>query len=108
MKNALERIIIVNKKEPKTPMEVMVKVQEEVGELAAEILRYHGKKGANGDTKKKVRFKILEEACDVIITSVSIIEKFGYTEKDISKMIKKKCNKWKSNLSKYKVWEKIK
>lgn len=108
MKAAVKKIISLNKKEPKTAMEVMVKIQEECGELAAEMLRYVGKKGANGDTKKVLKMKILEEASDIIITCVSVIEKFGFQEKDISKMIMKKCIKWKANQKKYKEWEKIK
>lgn len=106
MKNAIKKIITLNKKEPKTAMEVMVKIQEECGELAAEMLRYIGKKGANGDNKKVLRNKILEEASDVIITCVSVIEKFGFNDRDIARMIKKKCNKWKLNQKKYKEWEK--
>jgi NTP pyrophosphatase (non-canonical NTP hydrolase) len=108
MKSAIRKIISLNKKEPKTAMEVMVKIQEECGELAAEMLRYNGRKGANGDTKKILRNKILEEACDVIITCVSVIEKHGFDDRHIAKMIKKKCNKWKFNIKKYKQWEKIK
>lgn len=108
MKSAISKIITLNKKEPKTAMEVMVKMQEECGELAAEMLRYIGKKGANGDTKKILKGKILEEGCDIMITVVSVLEKFGFKEKDIEKMIKLKCNKWKANLGKYKEWEKIK
>lgn len=108
MKSAINKVIALNKKEPKTPMEVMVKMQEECGELAAEMLRYIGRKGANGDTKKILKGKILEEGCDVMITVVSILEKFGFKEKDIAQMIKLKCNKWQANMDKYKDWEKIK
>ena len=106
MKSAIQKIIEINKTEQKTPIEVMVKIQEECGELAAEMLRYIGKKGSNGDSKKVLRRKILEEACDVIITCTSVIEKFGYKEVDMCRMIKKKCNKWKSNQKKVKEWAK--
>lgn len=108
MKAAVNKIIAINKKEPKTAMEVMVKLQEECGELAAEMLRYIGRKGANGDTKAILKGKILEEGCDAIITVVSILEKFDFKEKDIAQMIKLKCNKWKANMDKYKEWKKIK
>lgn len=108
MKNALKHIITVNKKETKTAMEVMVKVGEEYGELSAEMLKYIGKKGSKGLTKKQIKMNILEEGCDTIITLVSVLEKFGFNEKDISKMIIQKCAKWAENVKKYKEWEKIK
>lgn len=106
MKIAINKILTINKKEPKTPIEVMVKVQEECGELAVELLKHIDRKGSNGDTKSIIRRKILEESCDVIITITSILGKFGFNEKDIAKMIKFKCNKWKSNIKKYKEWKK--
>lgn len=106
MKSAIQKIIEINKTELKTPIEVMVKIQEECGELAAEMLKFIGKKGSNGDSKRVIRNKILEEACDIIITSTSIIQKFGFQEKDMCKMIKKKCSKWARNQKKAKEWAK--
>lgn len=108
MKSAIKHIITINKKEPKSAMEVMVKLQEECGELAAEMLKYIGKKGSKGQNKKQIRMNILEEGCDTIITVVSVLEKFGFSEEDLSKMIIKKCKKWAANCKKYKEWEKIK
>jgi NTP pyrophosphatase (non-canonical NTP hydrolase) len=108
MKNAVKHVIAINKREPKSAMEVMVKLQEECGELAAEMLKYIGKKGAKGLTKRQVRLHILEEGCDTIITVISVLEKFGFKEEDLSKMIVKKCKKWAANCKKYKEWEKIK
>lgn len=108
MKNAIKHIIAINKKETKSAMEVMVKLQEETGELAAEMLKYIGKKGSKGLNKKQIRMNILEEGCDTIITVVSVLEKFGFNDKDLSKMIIQKCQKWAENVKKYKEWEKIK
>ena len=105
IQSAIKKIIRLNKDEIKTPIEVMVKLQEECGELAAEMLRSIGRKGSNGDSKKITKLKVLEEACDVIITATSIIEKFGFNDCDMARMIKKKCNKWKLNQKKYKQWE---
>ncbi len=78
--------------EPKSIMERMVKLQEEAGELAQEVLIAHQSSGSKH--KSAGRDGISGECVDVIIVALSIFFKGGHTEDELNQLIGKKCQKW--------------
>jgi hypothetical protein len=69
-----------------------LKVTEENGELAGELQAYDGLDGAHHRITTEER--VLEEAIDVILASVSIPLSMGFSENDITDMMQRKMNKW--------------
>lgn len=80
--------------EPKSRHQMFIKLSEECGELAQEILiednasgfqhKVRGSDGING------------EAVDVIIVALSLFFNNGGTIEELSATINKKCQKWQS------------
>jgi HTH-type transcriptional regulator/antitoxin HigA len=71
-----------------------LKLIEEVGELASEILKLTGVKHSNLSTKEVVN-NILLESCDVMIMVFSIMNQMKFTKQDIIKMTESQIEKWK-------------
>jgi NTP pyrophosphatase (non-canonical NTP hydrolase) len=92
-----KRVAEVSKREKKSLSDRLVKLTEEVGELAAEILKYQGKKGCNGKSKKQVLAALHLEGVDVMLMAMDILVHTGATEKIIAKIMKKQLNKWEKN-----------
>ena len=80
--------------EPKSIMERMVKLQEEMGELAQEVLIAHQASGSKH--KSAGPDGISGECVDVIIVALSIFFKTGHTEDELNQLIEKKCQKWEN------------
>ena len=70
-----------------------LKLNEEVGELSAEILKLVKYKHTT-DSSERIREHLLEEAMDTIIMVFDILVKQGYTKEEMIKMGEKKINKW--------------
>lgn len=82
-------------KNSRKPIEIALQVSSETGELMDEVRRsevpgFYKKPGVDG---------ILGESCDVMIAVLDLLFKKGYTEKDITDTIKKKCEKWYNKMT---------
>lgn len=100
MEKILNKITQISKYDRKTPFEKCVKIQEEVGELSAEFLKLRGKKGAKGLSQKSIRINILEECCDIIIITYSLMKSAKYSNESIKKAFNRKLEKAETNLRK--------
>ena len=83
----------------KNTIESCVKIQEEVGELSAELLKFRGKKGHRGLTQEQLDENILEECCDIINMTLFFMIKRKYSYKRIMKAFKRKINKIESQIN---------
>jgi len=106
MDQIIKRIASLSRHDNKNALEKCIKVQEEVGELAAEILKLRGKKGSKGVKKPQLEENILEECCDVIIITYSLMKKLRYTDERIKKAFNRKLDKAELNIPKQKLWRK--
>ena len=88
----LELIEKLSKQEIKTILERAVKLQEEVGELAQEILVHH--KASGSQYKKASEDGIQGECVDVILVALSIFFKSGGSQESLCTLIDKKGAKW--------------
>lgn len=88
----------LSKHNPKNTIESCVKIQEEVGELSAELLKFRGKKGHRGLTQEQLDENILEECCDVVNTTILFMIKRKYSYKRIMKAFKRKLDKIESQI----------
>lgn len=73
--------------------EKALKAQEELGELAAEILAYNECQNKSASAKGSPE-AILEESVDTIICVVDILAKMKFSTCAINVMIEKKAAKW--------------
>lgn len=69
-----EAALRVGERDQKTLEQTALKLSEEVGEVAAEVLRSVGASGVGYKGKAAVE-EIIEEACDVIIVATSLLNK---------------------------------
>lgn len=88
-----EIILQYSKKSTKNVSQHLIKLQEEVGELAVAYLMSINKKGHN-KTKEQIRDNFLEEACDCILIILSLIGKAKYSKKKTIEMLNKKFEKF--------------
>jgi len=89
----LKEIQLLSLKESKTLLERCVKLQEESGELAEQILIAAK---ASGSQRKKASIQgIKEEAADVLLVALSIFFKDGGTIAELKKLLSEKAKKWK-------------
>lgn len=101
----LKRISKLIKKEPKTVQQLIAKLFEEGGELAAEILKRDGVKGSSGKTAKQIDANILEEATDVMMIAMAIVGKKGYTLNDMFDVMERKLDKWRNVMKSIPEWK---
>lgn len=79
-------------KDKKTLSQKVLKLVEEVGELARVILPFDS---AHGTSHRFTdREKILEEVVDVYLSNISIAHSLGFTDEQFNEMLNKKSNKW--------------
>lgn len=105
MDKILERIYKLSNGDRKNTIEKCIKIQEELGELSAEILKLRGKKGSNGITKDQIEENILEECCDIIIITHSLIKKLKYDKARVFTAFHRKLDKVEVNLKKQRLWK---
>ena len=70
-----------------------LKLTEEVGELAAELLKITGYKYTK-DTKEEALQKALLESVDTMIMIFGIMVQLGFTKQQIVEMTESQINKW--------------
>jgi NTP pyrophosphatase (non-canonical NTP hydrolase) len=92
-----KRVIRVSKLEKKSLVSRGLKLNEEAGELAAEILKYVGEKGANGKSQKEILADLHLEAVDCLLMAMDILVHTGASEKVIAKIMKSQLKKWEKN-----------
>lgn len=78
-------------KEPKSILERFLKLSEECGELAEEILI---ERKASGFQHKSSTDGILGESVDVLLVAFSIFFKNGGSIEELNELIEKKAAKW--------------
>ena len=78
--------------EPKTLLQRMVKLQEETGELAQEVLIHQ--KASGSQHKSEGPDGILGECIDVTLVALSIYFSQGGKIEQLEKQVEKKCSKW--------------
>jgi NTP pyrophosphatase (non-canonical NTP hydrolase) len=88
----LENIKRISLKEKKTLTERMLKLQEELGELAQEILINQNASGFAH--KKSGQDGIIGESIDVILVALSIYFIAGGDINTLNEKLDKKCQKW--------------
>lgn len=91
----LDLIETLSKKEIKTLLQRTVKLQEEVGELAQEVLVHESASGSQ--YKNASEDGILGECVDVVLVALSIYFSSGGSQKDLSAHIDKKGAKWEKH-----------
>lgn len=79
-------------KDEKTLSQKVLKVVEEVGELAKVILPFDSTPGTLH--RFTDREKILEEIVDVYLTNISILHSLNFTDDEFDEMLNTKANKW--------------
>lgn len=99
LKKVLRRIQVSTETEPKNSVMAIIKLQEEVGELAAEIIK------KEGYTYKEFKHQdLLDEISDVLIQTFSLyfmLVKEGTIptkRKELKKSLNKKIDKWEKNV----------
>jgi NTP pyrophosphatase (non-canonical NTP hydrolase) len=92
-----KRVAEISRREKKSLVSRGLKLNEEAGELAAEILKLVGEKGAKGKTQKEILADLHLEAVDCMLMAMDILVHTGATEKVIAKIMKKQLNKWEKN-----------
>ena len=94
----LQKIIEVNKKDPRKNMTVsdkMVKLQEEVGEIAtAHLKELNLKPRAEGASTFSVRENKKEEYADALIVILDLILADGFSFEEIEEEMQKGIKKW--------------
>jgi NTP pyrophosphatase (non-canonical NTP hydrolase) len=94
MKIIPNKVKRVSRLETKSLLARAVKLMEEAGELAAEVLKYEGLKGRNGKSKKEILDALHLEGVDVMLMAQDILIRTGATDKKICKIIDSQLKKW--------------
>lgn len=92
------RVARVSKLEKKSLPCRGLKLCEEAGELAAEILKLCGEKGTKGKTKREVLADLHLEAVDCMLMSMDILVITGAKEKTIKTIMDNQLKKWERKL----------
>jgi len=89
-----KRVRKVSKLETKSLVARGLKLNEEAGELAAEILKLEGMKGARGKSRKEILYDLHLEAIDCLLMAMDILVHTGATEKRINQIMNSQLDKW--------------
>ena len=87
----------VSNLETKTLIERGLKLNEEAGELAAEILRLEGKKGSRGKSQKEILYDLHLEAIDCMLMAMDILVHTKAPNKRINAIINSQLKKWEKS-----------
>ena len=93
--DAVDRIWEISQNEPMTVDQQIMKIMEELGELSEARLISVGLKDSDDSDEYKIEH-VLEEGCDVVLMSISILVACGFTKDQVSGMIHKKLDKWRA------------
>lgn len=92
MKEIIQRIYQLQVGERKNLVELGLKLAEEQGELAEAILC--SQKAPGCAYKGLADGKVLEEGADVLLVTLTILFKAGYTPEDVAAELERKIRKW--------------
>jgi hypothetical protein len=95
----------LNKKEQKNIIEKNAKLNEEVGELSAELLKMCGLKGSKGKTLAEIKYEALLECADCFLMIMAICDDLGYDAEEFLAGCAQKMVKYEHNLDKQKEWK---
>lgn len=90
MQKIYERISALAKEDPKNLEQKTVKLMEETGELASEILKFLGLRPYRSSNEEV----ILEEVCDVVQTAISLLGMLDISYVDFLESLNSKTDKW--------------
>jgi phosphoribosyl-ATP pyrophosphohydrolase len=85
-------------RDKKSLAEIIVKLQEESGEIAASYLMARGKKNRKLKTKEEIELNFIEECCDSLIVLMCLLARKKVSREKFNKMIDLKLEKWKRKL----------
>lgn len=102
MEDIVKRIKYLDSINPADTVKRTLKLNEEVGELAAAVLAYTGYK-VTDFTDDQIEDNILEEGCDILIVLLSILTSRGFTLQQIKQKANLKLDKWKAKMHKQKI-----
>ena len=88
----------VSKLEKRSLLARGLKLNEEAGELSAEILKFLGEKGKKGKTKEEVLDHLRLEAVDVWLMAADILCHTDTSDKQITEIMNSQLAKWKCGL----------
>lgn len=88
----------VSKLEKRSLLARGLKLNEEAGELSAEILKFLGEKGKNGKTKAEVLDHLRLEAVDVWLMASDILCYTNTSDEQITDIMNSQLSKWRSGL----------
>ena len=88
----------VSKLEKRSLLARGLKLNEEAGELSAEILKFLGEKGRKGKTKLEVLDHLRLERIDCLLMSMDILCHIGTSDKQITDIMNSQLAKWKLGL----------
>ena len=89
----VDEIRRLTKLDGKTKEQRIIKLMEEVGELAEAVLSETGAPGC--EYKNKDSGDVVEEAVDVIIVALSILDAYEIPDPNIFERLRHKLHKWK-------------
>lgn len=91
---------IARLRDKKNLVESALKLGEEYGELAQQVLIYWGTHGTQYRNAQadETRAKLLEELADVYICLYALVYKLGFNDSELHKEIARKVEKWRNSL----------
>jgi hypothetical protein len=99
LKDVFYRIQYLDNKNERQFEKKIIKTMEELGELAAVYLEKDGYKLVKEKrSQKEINEHQLEEGCDVLIQSFSLLAHMGYSLDQITEMCEYKCDVWENKL----------
>jgi NTP pyrophosphatase (non-canonical NTP hydrolase) len=93
MDTIYRKVVEISAKTTDDLVKKTLKLSEEVGELAAEVLKLDGFKRSK-ESKVKIKAHLIEEAVDSMLVIFDILATAGVTEDVIDKVANKKIKKW--------------
>lgn len=94
-----QRVREVARKETRSLLARGLKLNEEAGELSAEILKLKGMKGRKGKSEAEVMYDLHLEAVDCLLMSMDILVHTGATSRRINKIMNSQLEKWEAGIS---------
>lgn len=82
----------LSKQDTKTLSQKALKTSQEVGDLARVVLAFDNAPGARGQFVERER--ILEEAIDTVLCSLSLAYDLDFTDQEVEEMMERKIDKW--------------
>lgn len=99
LSNHLKQIIELSEKEACNISSKVIKLSEEVGEVSAEYLAFAGTSNRSASAEGKIE-NLLEEAIDVFIVAVDLINTIPLSSETTTKILAKKLKKWEAKQNK--------